>query len=248
LENEITVRKSVEAELRQSSLELETANKEMEAFTYSVSHDLKSPLRNIEGFSSLLLMRYSAVLDAKGKEYLQYVSESTHLMEKLLEDILGLYRITHAELHVKNVDMSQLAYDVKEELERTDPERKVAFEIMPGMVADGDELLLKLVLQNLIGNAFKFTGKKMNARIEVGTKKIAGVKTLFIRDNGAGFDMEFANKLFKPFQRLHTPAEFPGTGIGLASVQRIIERHGGKVWAEAELDKGATFYFTLPGM
>jgi light-regulated signal transduction histidine kinase (bacteriophytochrome) len=168
-------------------------------------------------------------------------------MAQLMDDILTLSRISRYELSRDKVDLSELAISVAKDLKKNQPEHNVEFVIAHDLEAMGDERLIKIVLENLMGNSYKFTGKTKKAKIEVGITEIEGGKAFFVRDNGAGFDMAYIDKLFKPFHRLHTPAEFPGTGIGLASVQRIVERHGGRVWAEAELDKGATFYFTLPG-
>ena len=238
-------RKLNEESLRQYATELEAANKELEAFSYSVSHDLRAPLRSMDGFADILLEDYADKLDDQGKEYLSRIHSSSKLMSQLIDDILALSRITRATFDADNVNLSTLAEEVARELKRTQPERKVEFNIAPDMEAQGDRNLLKLVMQNLLGNAFKFTGKSDQPVIEFGMREIDGKSAYFVRDNGAGFDMAYAEKLFKPFQRLHSASEFPGTGIGLASVQRIINRHGGRVWAEGEKGKGATFYFTL---
>jgi light-regulated signal transduction histidine kinase (bacteriophytochrome) len=233
-------------ELEVSNRSLEASNKELESFSYSVSHDLRAPLRSMDGFSLALMEDYNDKLDSQGKEYLQYIRSSSQLMGQLIDDILNLSRITRAEIHPVKVDLSSIATEVADELKMGDPKRKVIFVIPPHLEAYGDKGLLKLVLQNLLGNSFKFTAKKEQARIEFGARLTNGEKCFFIADNGVGFDMTYANKLFKPFQRLHRTEEFAGTGIGLASVNRIISRLGGRVWGEGEVDKGATFYFTLP--
>ncbi len=240
------------AELQQRTLQLEAANrnleasnKELESFSYSVSHDLRAPLRTMDGFSLALVEDYGDKLDSQAKGYLQYIRSSSQLMGQLIDDILNLSRITRAEIHLNRVDLSDLAREVVEELKRVQPERKVDFVITPEIKAYGDRGLLKLVFENLLGNAFKFTSKQPVARIEFGFTNCGDEPAYFVRDNGIGFDMTYAHKLFKPFQRLHRPEEFSGTGIGLASVQRIITRLGGRVWAEGEVGKGAIFYFTL---
>jgi len=232
------------AELQQRTSELEAANRELESFSYSVSHDLRAPLRSMDGFSLALVEDYGDKLDDQAKEYLSYIRSSSQLMGRLIDDILNLSRITRAEIHLDRVDFSALAEEVAEELRRAQPERRVEFVIAPHLEALADRNLLRLVLQNLLGNAFKFTGSRPAARIEFGVT--AGDEpAYFVRDNGVGFDMAYANKLFKPFQRLHSDEEFSGTGVGLASVQRIIGRLGGRVWAEGHPGEGAVFYFTL---
>ncbi len=216
-----------------------------EFFSYSVSHDLRAPLRHIDGFSQIVLEDYSDKLDPQGKEYLQHIRTSSQLMAQLMDDILNLSRITRTEIHLDKVNLSKLAQEATIELKSLQPARRVEFNIAPGLEAYGDSHLLKLVFDNLLGNAFKFTGKRRLGKMEFGVTRYNGEQAYFVRDNGAGFDMAYADKLFKPFQRLHSKEEFPGTGIGLASVQNIIRRLGGKVWAESKKDKGASFYFTL---
>jgi PAS domain S-box-containing protein len=239
---------SEELELRvaQRTGQLEAANKEMEAFTYSVSHDLRAPLRLIDGFSLALLEDYEDKLDEEGKSYLHFVRDSAQRMARLIDDLLRLSRIGRAEMHFEMVDLSALAESVIAELRQQDPDRRVDVTIQPGLAARGDMGLLRVVLENLLGNAWKYTGKTTNARMEFGMTQQDSERVYFVRDNGAGFDMAYASKLFAPFQRLHTEAEFSGTGIGLSIVRRIITRHGGRVWAEGEVGKGATIYFTLP--
>ena len=242
---DVTARKNADMELIQRSAALELANKELETFSYSVSHDLRAPLRSMDGFSLALMEDYNDKLDDTAKEYLQYIRSSSQLMGRLIDDILNLSRITRAEIHLDKVDMSELANEVVDELNRIQPDRKVEFLIAPKLEAYGDRNLLKLVMQNLLGNAFKFTGKQDHAIIEFGIANSGGEKAYFVRDNGIGFDMTYDDKLFKPFQRLHSAEEFPGTGVGLASVQRIINRLGGRVWAEGNPGHGAMFCFTL---
>ncbi|MCU0537640.1 MAG: CHASE3 domain-containing protein [Hydrococcus sp. Prado102] len=225
--------------------QLEAANKELEAFSYSVSHDLRSPLRSIDGFSQALLEDYADQLDEFGKEYLQRVRKAAQRMAELIDDLLQLSRLTRSEMHAEQVNLSQLAIAIATELQNTQPERKVEFAIEPNLLVIGDIRLLRIALENLLGNAWKFTGKQPQARIEFGLTDCDGTPAYFVRDNGTGFDMAYADKLFGAFQRLHDMTEFEGTGIGLATVQRIIYRHGGRVWAKGEVGVGATFYFIL---
>ncbi len=252
----ITERKRIEQELRQltETLEqrvrertaaLEAANKELEAFSYSVSHDLRAPLRGIDGFSKMLLEKYAAQIDPSGQNYLTRVRSAAQRMGRLIDDMLNLSRIGRQEMRREAVNLSALAAVVVAELRQREPERQVQVEIQPELEVSGDAGLLRIALENLLGNAWKFTSRKTDARIAVGVTTREQQRVYYIRDNGAGFDMAYAEKLFVPFQRLHTEEEFPGTGIGLAVVQRIISRHGGRVWAEAEEGKGATIYFTL---
>jgi light-regulated signal transduction histidine kinase (bacteriophytochrome) len=225
--------------------ELQAVNKELEAFAHSVSHDLRAPLRGIHGFSQALLEDHSDQLDTQGMDYLQRVCAASQRMGQLIEDLLNMSRVTRGEIHREKVDLSALALKVAAELQESQPERQVEFDIAPGMVANGDARLLRVVLDNLFGNAFKFTGERERARIKVGCARVNGISTYFVQDNGAGFDMAYVERLFTVFKRLHSDAEFEGTGVGLATVQRIIHRHGGRVWAEGVEGEGATFYFTL---
>jgi PAS domain S-box-containing protein len=247
---DITHRKRANEELERRVVErtaqLEAANRELETFSYSVSHDLRAPLRSIDGFSQALLEDYSETLDAQGQDHLQRIRGATQRMSELIDALLGLSRVTRAELQREPTDLSAMAEAIVVELRRQDSARAAAVEITPGLIARGDRRLLRVVLENLLGNAWKFTAKKAQARIEFGVRNEPdGTPVFFVRDNGAGFDAAYADKLFGAFQRLHRLSEFPGTGIGLATVQRIIHRHGGRVWAEGAVNQGATFYFTV---
>ena len=210
-----------------------------------MSHDLRAPLRSIEGFSQALLEDYADKLDGEGRDFLNRIQQSSVLMAQLIDDLLKLSRMTRSEMRREPVDLSAMAQEIMADLMRQDNKRKVKFTLAPGMVVDGDSQLLRLALANLLGNAWKFTGKVGETKIEMDVIEQDGARAYFVRDNGAGFDMAYADNLFAPFRRLHKSSEFPGTGIGLASVQRIIRRHGGRVWAEAKVGQGATFYFTL---
>lgn len=236
----------LERRVRERTAQLEAANKELESFSYSVSHDLRAPLRGIDGFSRVLLESHAGKLDARGQDYLQRVRAGSQRMSRLIDDLIELARWTRSTMTRTSVDLSAIAQSVVADLRQADPERKVEVVIAPELRAEGDPTLLRVALMNLLGNAWKFTGKQPEARIEVGRTTHGGVPAWFVRDNGAGFDMAYAGKLFGAFQRLHGQKEFEGTGIGLATVQRVIARHGGRIWAEGEVGKGATFYFTLP--
>ncbi len=235
----------LEFRVRDRTAQLQTANRELEAFSYSVSHDLRAPLRALDGFSSILLNEYSQLLDEKGKHYLNRIQEASRKMGQLINDLLSLSRVTRTELTRQEVDLTEIAKDIAIELKAQEPERNVELIIEPGLIVHGDQQLLKIALENLIANAFKFTKLRKTAKISIGMLVQSGEKVFFVRDNGAGFDMEYARRLFTPFQRLHGVDEFPGTGIGLVIVQRIVNRHGGRIWPEAKLNKGASFYFTL---
>lgn len=244
---DITERKRLELERRfiERAALLEAANKELEAFAYSVSHDLRAPLRSINGFGQALLKEYANQLDAQGKGYLHRVCDASQRMSELIDDLLNLSRITRVEMRHERVDLSTMAKTIAAKLMETEPERRATFVIAEELIVNGDERLLKIVLENLFDNAWKYTRKHSTARVEFGVTQHQGKEAYFVKDDGIGFDMAYANKLFVAFQRLHSSAEFPGTGIGLATVQRIIHRHGGQVWAEAVVEQGATFYFTL---
>lgn len=238
--------KKLNKDLESRAIQLETANKELEAFSYSVSHDLRAPLRSIDGFSQALFEDYMDKLNDQGKDFIARIRAATTRMTQLIDDMLSLSRVTRSEIHLEKVDLSALVNAIAADLRKIQPERKARFIITPGLVAYGDQHLLIIALENLLGNSWKFTGKRPEARIEFGAVDKQGRPAYFVRDNGAGFDMAYAGKLFGAFQRLHGMAEFPGTGIGLATVQRIIHRHGGEVWAEGKVEQGATFYFMLP--
>lgn len=231
--------------LEQSNAELLAVNKELEAFSYSVSHDLRAPLRAIDGFSLAVVEDCSDKLDENGKGYLERVRAATQRMGLLIDDLLNLSRIGRVEMRRVDVDLSSLAREIAADLKKTQPERLVEFAISDDLRAKGDPALFRIILENLLGNAWKFTGKHPRAKIEFGYTRREGREVFFVKDDGAGFDMAYAQKLFSPFQRLHMASDFPGTGIGLATVQRIIRRHGGSVWAEAGVEQGATFYFVL---
>jgi len=226
--------------------ELERKNSELETFSYSVSHDLRAPLRSIDGFSKLLLERHAANLDTEGQDYLHRVRKSAQRMGELIDDLLLLSRVGRADLGRARVDLSSIARAVYEELKKQYPSRRVTMRIEDQLLVEADSGLMRVVFENLLGNAWKFTAKVADARIEVGTDQQEGVTVFFVRDNGAGFNMSYAEKLFSPFQRLHTESEFSGTGIGLATVHRVIDRHGGRIWASSAENQGATFYFTIP--
>jgi two-component system, NtrC family, sensor kinase len=225
--------------------ELERKNKELEAFSYSVSHDLRAPLRAIDGFSKALIEDCADKLDAEAMQHLARVRTAAQRMGELIDDMLQLSRVTRLEISRRRVDLSALAHEIAAELDRQEPERSVEVVIHSDIVTEADARLLRIVLENLLGNAWKFTRKAERPRIELGVRE-GGEPVFFVRDNGAGFDMRYAEKLFRPFQRLHTEADFPGTGIGLATIHRVVERHGGRVWAEGAVGEGATFFFTLP--
>ena len=236
----------LEHRVQERTRQLEEVNRELEAFSYSVSHDLRAPLRSIDGFSQMLSKKYYDILDDTGRDYLERVRNATQRMGRLIDDLLRLAKVTRSELKRERTDLSAIAEQVANELRKSDPLRQVSFVLQPGLSAYADPGLLRVVMNNLLGNAYKFTGKNPDAKIEFGSCDCDGGQAFFVRDNGAGFNMDYAQKLFGAFQRLHGANEFPGTGIGLATVQRIIHRHHGRVWAEAEEGIGATFYFTIP--
>ena len=236
----------VNKKLQETMKDLEVAYKELESFTYSVSHDLRSPLRAMSSFSQRLLDRYSGSMDEEGRDYLARISGAAQRMGELIEGLLTLSRATRAEIRRESVDLSSLAERIAKDLGRTHPERNVRFTIAEGLTVQGDPGLLRSVMENLLGNAWKFTSMREQAHIEFGAAPQSdGKRAYFVRDNGIGFNMAHATKLFGVFERLHPEKPFPGTGIGLATVQRIVQRHGGRAWAEASENRGATFYFTL---
>ncbi len=242
---DITERRRSEDALARAKDAAESANRELEAFSYSVAHDLRAPLRGMNGFAQVLLDTYSERLDADGKDWLQEILQNANKMADLIDGLLSLARVTRSELRPERADLSAIAREVTAQLASSDPERATTIEIHDQLFAFIDPRLARVVLCNLLGNAWKFTSKVTTPRIEFGSVDIEGAPAFFVRDNGAGFDMAFANKMFAPFQRLHTAGEFPGTGIGLATVQRILHRHGGRIWADGAIDRGATFYFAL---
>jgi len=235
----------LEQRVNERTAQLAAANRELEAFSYSISHDLRAPLRGIDGFSRVLQEEYCDKLDDQGKNCLHRVRSATRRMGQLIDDLLKLSRVTGNEPDIVTVDLSSIAREVAEDLRNSHSERRISIRIAEGLTADCDPNLLRVVLENLFANAWKFTGEKGEGSIEFGVADMDGKCTYFVRDDGVGFDMAYSDKLFAPFQRLHGNDRFPGSGIGLSIVQRIIHRHGGKVWGEGEVGKGATFYFTL---
>lgn len=252
LQQEIEERKRAEqrilelnGHLERRAADLDAANKELESFSYSVSHDLRTPLRSIDGFSRLLQEDYAPALDDMGQNYLKRVRRASQRMGQIIDDLLNLSRVSRSQLNQIEVDLSKLAQQICTDLQQQEATRTCRFTIAQNVTAYGDLRLLRIALENLLSNAWKFTSKQPESEIQFGTTKLEGELVFFIRDNGAGFAMEYANKLFGAFQRLHHQEEFPGTGIGLATVQRIIRRHSGRIWAESAVGEGATFYFTL---
>jgi light-regulated signal transduction histidine kinase (bacteriophytochrome) len=235
----------LEQRVIERTAQLQTANKELEAFCYSVSHDLRTPLRSLDGFSQALSEDCSDKLDAQGQDYLRRIRAASQQMGQLIDDLLNLSRVSRGEMSQELVDLSKMVHEVADELRAMAPGRDVQFVVADGLIAKTDPRLLRIVLTNLLGNAWKFTAKQLHARIEFGSTGDNGSTEYFMRDNGAGFDEAYAGKLFGAFQRLHAAKDFPGTGIGLSMVQRIIQRQGGRVWAEGKVDQGATFHFTL---
>ncbi len=238
-------RKLLEQRVQQRTGELEEANKELAAFSYSVSHDLRSPLRAIDGFAQALDEDYEEKLDETGKNYIARIRAGVQRMSNLIDDMLMLSRVSRREIESFPVNLSEMAERIRRRLQEQDPDRPVEWNIARQVRVEGDPHLLEILMTNLLDNAWKYTGKTMEPRIEFGTMDEKGETVYFVRDNGAGFDMKYADKLFGVFQRLHAMGEFEGTGIGLATVARILQRHGGRIWADAQVDKGATFYFTI---
>lgn len=233
------------ADLELKQVALEEANRDLESFSYSVAHDLRAPLRSIDGFSKMVLDGYADKLDAKGRKFLDTIRDSAQRMADLIDDLLALSRVVGKDMLLTSVDLSALARNVLDRLQAANPERRAEITIVEGAIAPADAHLVAIVMENLLGNAWKFTGRSPVARIEFGVRLHDGQSIYFVRDNGAGFDMAYSAKLFGVFQRLHSLTEFEGTGIGLATVQRVISRHGGRVWGEGRVDMGATFCFTL---
>lgn len=251
LENERLVA-MLEQRVADRTAEMTALNKELEAFAYSVSHDLRAPIRSIDGFSLALLEDYGTMLDPEARDYLARIRAATLRMGRLIDDMLKLSRLSRAKMHHEQIDLSAMARRVATDLQAREPQRQVEFRIGEHLTARGDVGLINSLMENLLGNAWKFSSKRADALIEFGALDLpegeAGTTTFFVRDNGAGFDMTYSDKLFGAFQRLHTAQQFPGTGVGLAFVQRVINRHGGRVWADGAPDQGATFYFTLSQM
>ncbi|MCB1614410.1 MAG: GHKL domain-containing protein, partial [Pseudomonadales bacterium] len=241
----VEVNENLESVVESRTAELKLTNKELEAFTYSVSHDLRSPLRSIDGFSAALLEDCGSQLDQNGLDYLTRMRAASQRMGKLIDSLLYLSRVSRQDMVFKAVDLSEIALEIGDGLKVVHPNRDVQLVVPDCVMAYGDRDLLYIVLDNLLRNAWKYTSKKVHALIELGSREQRGETVFFVRDNGAGFDMKYADKLFGPFQRLHRSEEFEGLGIGLATVARIVHRHGGEIWAEGKVDEGAVFYFTL---
>jgi light-regulated signal transduction histidine kinase (bacteriophytochrome) len=231
--------------LQQTAAELRSSNHELDAFAYSVSHDLRAPLRSIDGFSQVLLEDYGGELDDDARDALRRVRAASQRMSRLIDDLLKLARLNRAEMRTQLVDLSRIASEITDELRETAPGRQVSVDVSSKLEARGDPDLLQVVLDNLLRNSWKYTSRTTNPHIEFTSVEVDGRPVFVVRDNGAGFDMKYADKLFGVFQRLHKAEEFEGTGVGLATVQRIISRHGGKIWAEGAVGEGAAFYFTL---
>jgi signal transduction histidine kinase len=236
----------LEARVHDRTVQLEAANQELEAFSYSVSHDLRAPLRALDGFSQALTEEYFDKLEGDGQDYLQHIRQAALRMQTLIDDLLRLSRLTSGGIHRTPIDLSQLACESFQSLEKNYPYRDIIFRVAPDLQVYADANLMRVVLENLLSNALKFTSKHPSAMIEVGSLDGSDGPVYYVHDDGAGFDMKYADRLFGTFQRLHNANEFEGTGVGLSIVQRIIHRHGGRVWAESAVEQGATFYFTLP--
>ncbi len=235
----------LERRVAQRTEQLEATNRELESFAYAVSHDLRAPLRSLSGFSQLLQENPSGTLDEKSRHYLQRINDASRRMSALIEDLLSLSRISRFELTPRPIDFTQLVNDVAATIRERYPQHPVELHVDPGMTVHGDPRLLKIAMENLLDNAWKYTTRSTHPRVSVGSRSDERGLTYFVRDNGVGFDMAYSSKLFGPFQRLHADAQYPGTGIGLVTVQRILARHGGRIWVDAEPNRGATFYFTI---
>jgi light-regulated signal transduction histidine kinase (bacteriophytochrome) len=239
------VNADLERRVAERTRQLESANRELEAFAYAVSHDLRAPLRSMSGFSQILQENAPPGLDDKSRHYLQRIHDASVRMSGLIDDLLNLSRIGRSELTARTINLSQIATEAAAAVRERHPTREVQLEVTPGMEVSADPRLVRIALENLLSNAWKYTARNPRAHVCVGTQQGESGPVYFVRDNGVGFDMKYADKLFVPFQRLHPEAEFPGSGIGLVTVQRIVARHGGRVWADAKPDEGATFYFSL---
>lgn len=245
ISEDITEWKAQAAELRTAKARAEAATRELESFSYSVAHDLRAPLRGMDGFSQALLEDHSDQLDATAKRYLRNIRLEAQRMARLIDDLLTLSRVSRTDLTRQRTDLSDVARAILGRLARAEPQREVDFVIQDDLLVDGDSRLLEIALTHLLDNAWKFTSKRPRAKIELGTSVVEGESCFFVRDDGAGFDMAYYDKLFEPFHRLHTATEFDGTGVGLATVERVMRRHGGRVWATGQIDRGATFYFIV---
>lgn len=241
----VELNRSLEEKVTERNKDLVFSNKELEAFSYSVAHDLRTPLRGIDGFGQALLEDYSDKLDSQGRKYITYIRAGTQNMGRIIDDLLSMAKLSRSEMHFQEVDLSQIVQDGAERLQKESPDRKVEFNIASGLKVLGDPSLLAVAMENLIENAWKFTSKQAKAEITFGLKEGGDGPVFFIRDNGVGFNSVYSHKLFQAFQRLHTEAEFKGTGVGLATVQRILQRHRGRIWAESQVNQGSTFYFTI---
>ena len=239
-------RRQLIREIEMSNTSLATINKELESFAYSISHDLRAPLRGIDGFSHMLAEEYGNRLDAEGNGYLDRIRAAAQRMGALIDDILELSRVSRRTVRSEKVDLGRIAHEVLDELAQADPARRVGIAIEEECIVTGDPQLLRIMMQNLLENAWKYTGREPAPKIGFGSETIEGERVFYVRDNGVGFDMKYADRLFSPFQRLHKPEEFEGTGIGLATVARVVHGHGGRVWAESEPGKGTTLRFALP--
>ncbi len=243
--HDITDRKKAEDDLKHYARDLEAAYKELESFSYSVSHDLRAPLRKLDGFSEILLQEYADGLDETARDYLNRIGSASQSMSQLIDDMLKLARISRADLHTDRVDLSHLVAEVAADLKAAEPNRRAEFSVEPGVRAVGDRHLIRILLHNLLDNSWKYASSRPETRIEFGTTREDGLMVCFVRDNGIGFNMKYADRLFQPFHRLHATRKYSGSGIGLAIAWRVVQRHGGRIWAEAEEGKGSTFYFTL---
>jgi len=244
-ENILRLNAELEQRVLDRTAQLEAANRELEMFSYSVSHDLRAPLRHMDGFSQALLEDYAGKLDSTGKEYLERIRKSSRRMCEMIDALLDLSRFSRGQIVREDLDLSQMVQEICGDLAKSSPDRGVTVRVKEGVTAWGDARLLRVVMENLLANAWKFTSQRSDAAVEFSATETDGRPTYIVRDNGVGFEMTYADKLFAPFQRLHRQEEFPGNGIGLATVRRIVNRHGGTVWVEAEPGKGASFYFTL---